>query len=196
MRVDVCVDASAYAVVRQTSGMTQGLVAPKAHLAKQEPTIPRLELVAGHMAVNLIHNVRRVLDSMPVNSMHCRLDSIVALYWICRGGEYRQFVANRVRKIRALEVNERRHVPSNKNSTDLESCGGSVTAFLWWEGPERLRRSDLWPPNLNTTPTPESKAEAEVFKKVLTRTTVEEPNDEFNELLVKHDLQRTLRVCA
>ena len=115
------VAAAVYAVVCQASGTTQGLVAAKARLAKQGLTIPKLELVAGHMAVNLVDNVRRALAGFPVVSVHCWLDSTVALYWISGGGEYRLFVANRVQKIRACEVDEWRHVPSSQNPADLGS---------------------------------------------------------------------------
>ena len=48
------VAAAVYAVVQQESGVRQGLVAAKVHLAKQGLTIPRLELVSGHMAANLL----------------------------------------------------------------------------------------------------------------------------------------------
>ena len=43
--------------VSQPTKTYQGLVASKARLAKEGLTIPRLELVAGHMAVNLAINV-------------------------------------------------------------------------------------------------------------------------------------------
>ena len=52
------VGAAVYAVVTQPSGVSQGLVAAKARLAKQGLTIPRLELVSGHMAINLITDVK------------------------------------------------------------------------------------------------------------------------------------------
>ena len=39
-----------YAVKQQTSGGNQGLVLAKSRLAKKGLTIPRLELVAGHMS--------------------------------------------------------------------------------------------------------------------------------------------------
>ena len=48
------VAAVVYAVVTQPTKTYQGLVASKARLAKAGLTIPRLELVACHMAVNLI----------------------------------------------------------------------------------------------------------------------------------------------
>ena len=63
-------------------------------------TTPRLELVAAHMTVNLLTNVRDALTGFPVNSLTGWLDSSVALYWIEGGGEYKQFVNNRVHKIK------------------------------------------------------------------------------------------------
>ena len=42
------VATAVYAVVSQTSGVPQGLIAAKSRLAKRGLTIPRLELVAGH----------------------------------------------------------------------------------------------------------------------------------------------------
>ena len=56
------VSASVYAVVSQKSGTTQGLLTAKSRVAKQGLTIPRLELIAGHMAVNLAVNVRSFLS--------------------------------------------------------------------------------------------------------------------------------------
>lgn len=50
-----------YAVVHQYQGITQQLVNAKSRLAKKNLTITRLELVAGHMAVNLTTNVQEHL---------------------------------------------------------------------------------------------------------------------------------------
>ena len=47
------VAAAVYAVVEQPSGTNRGLVTAKSRLAKKGLMIPRLELVAGHMAANL-----------------------------------------------------------------------------------------------------------------------------------------------
>ena len=92
--------AAVYAVVTQVSGMSQGFVNAKCCLAKQGLTIPCLELVSGHMAVNLATNVQQALEGLPLSTtVHCWLDSSVALHWIGDRGEYWQFVANRVRKI-------------------------------------------------------------------------------------------------
>ena len=50
------VAAAVYTVVVQEKGVHQGLVASRARLAKKGLTIPRLELVSGHMVVNLLSN--------------------------------------------------------------------------------------------------------------------------------------------
>ena len=59
--------ATVHAVVRQPSGVSQGLVTAKARLAKQGLTIPRLELELAHMATNLITNVEKALEGFPGN---------------------------------------------------------------------------------------------------------------------------------
>ena len=56
--------AAVYAVVKQDSGTVQRLVAAKSRLAKTNLTIPRLELVAGHMAVNLAGAERKVQQEL------------------------------------------------------------------------------------------------------------------------------------
>ena len=191
------VAAAVYAVVRQDSGTTQGLVAAKARLAKQRLTIPRLGLVAGHMAVSSVDNIRHALDGFPVTSVHCWLDSSVALHWIRGNGEYRQFVANRVKKIKDHEINEWRHVPTDQNPADLGSRGGSVTdADLWWNGPGWLQDRHAWPPNPVTTASEVTEAESKIVREVLAAVTVVQKQDEFDQLLEKHDLRKVLRVCA
>ena len=121
------VSAAVYAVVRQERETTQALVCAKSRLAKRNLTIPRLELVAGHMAINLATNVQAALNTYPVQlPVHCWLDSTVALYWIHGQGEYRQFVSNRVHKIQQHQNVKWHHVPTSENPADLGSRGGSV----------------------------------------------------------------------
>ena len=93
------VSAAVYAVIQQPTRVTSGLVAAKSRLAKKRLTIPRLELVSGHMATNLVNNVKESLEGFPVNRVVGWLDSTVALHWIRGNGEFKQFVKNRVRKI-------------------------------------------------------------------------------------------------
>ena len=63
------VSTAAYAVTHQPSGVSQRLVTAKLRLAKKGLTIPRLELVAGHMAANRVSNVRDALEGFPLEDV-------------------------------------------------------------------------------------------------------------------------------
>ena len=105
-----------YAVVYQASGVNQRLLAAKSRLAKKGLTIARLELVSAHMAVNLMENVKNALEGQPVRSVHGWLDSTVALHRFRReGSAYKQFVANRVNKIRDKAHIQWRPVGTDQN---------------------------------------------------------------------------------
>ena len=78
------VAAVVYAVVVQELGVNEGLVAAQVRLAKKGLTIPRLELVSGYMAVNLLTNVTEALKGFLLTAKYCWLDSTVALYWMHR----------------------------------------------------------------------------------------------------------------
>ena len=66
--VDACVNGGAacvYVVICKTSRTNQGLIAAWSRLAKQGLPILQMEQVAGHMAMNLVANVRNALDGLP-----------------------------------------------------------------------------------------------------------------------------------
>ncbi len=187
------VAAAAYAVVYQPSGQTQGLVTAKARLAKEGLTIPRQELIAGHMAANLVTNVKEALDGFPVANPFCWLDSTVALHWIRGEGNYRQFVQNRVNKIQEKKL-EWRYVPTNENPADLGSRGGVVNQKnkLWWNGPMWLSKPEEWPANVETKATKASLAEAKKVRELFQLATEQEP-DGFSELLERRSYWTVLR---
>ena len=190
------ISAVVYAVITQGSGMGRGLVAAKSRLAKKNLTIPRLELVAAHMAANLVENVRATIEGYPVNSVHGWIDSTVALQWISGGGTYKQFVANRVRKINAKNFIEWRHVESERNPADIGSRGCKVDQLssVWLSGPEWLSNSEMWPINIVTESSKESDAEAKLTREVFAAAV--ETRDEFDEMLEKHTFWRTVRISA
>ena len=115
--------ATVYAVVRQESGVNQGLLTAKSRLAKKGLSTSRLELVSAHMTANLAENTKNALDGQLVRSFTGWLDSTVALYWIKGGGTYKQYVANRVGKINEKEFIEWRHVTTDQNPADVGSMG-------------------------------------------------------------------------
>lgn len=189
------VAACVYAVVDQASGTNQGLVAARSRLPKRELTIPRLELVAAHMAVNLATNAKEALTGFPVTSTHCWSDSSAVLHWITGNGDYKQFVSNRIKKINEHQGVVWRHVPSADNPADLASRGGQVNnAELWWHGPEWLTNTELWPQDIVTEPSTESNVEAKAIKQVFAVAVDEE--SEIDKVLQKFPLQKAVRVCA
>ena len=171
-------------------------MAAKSRLAKKGLTIPRLELVSGHMATNLVHNVKEALQGFPVRNAYCWLDSTVALHWIRGNGEYKQFVGNRVRRIQEKRYIEWKHVGTEENPADLGSRGGEVnqTSKLWWQGPEWLSDPANWPPNIITCATKETKAEAKIVKEVLA--VALQVEDELDQLMGKWDLWKAIRISA
>ena len=47
----------------------QGLIASKSILSKKDITIPRLELIAAHMAANLATNIKAALKDLNIRSV-------------------------------------------------------------------------------------------------------------------------------
>ena len=189
--------AAVYAVVHQASGVNQGLLAAKSRLAKKGLTIPRLELVSAHMAANLAENVKNALEGHPVRSVHGWLDSTVALHWIRGGGSaYKQFVANRVNKIRDKEYIQWRHVGTDQNPADIGSrgCQADKLSELWFKGPEWLTEPDLWPRDILTEPNNETEAEAKLTKEIFANVT--ETKDNLDEVLEKNGFWKTVRITT
>ena len=74
--------AAAYAITHQPLGILQGLVAAKSSITKKGVIITRFQPVAGHMATNLVHNVKSALQGLLITRFHCWMDSTAALQWI------------------------------------------------------------------------------------------------------------------
>ena len=81
---------------------------------------------------------------LPVSKTYVWLNSTVVLHWISGRGDYKQFIQNRVMKIKEHENIVWQHVSSEKNPADLASRGGPVSeSSLWWCGPNyRKKRND------------------------------------------------------
>ena len=189
------VGAVVLAVVVQDEDVTQRLVAARARLPKRGLTIPRLELVSVHMAMNLLLNVYDSLNGFPITGLYGWIDSSVALHWINGGGSYKQFVANRVQKINYHPEITWRHIPSEMNPADLASRGGLVkNRELSWEHQRWLPHPEQWPENIVTKASGESQAEAKLVKEVFMP--VHTGSNLFYPLLDEHCLSKTVRVQA
>ena len=148
------------------------------------------------MAVNLLTNTRDALTVFRVRSLNAWLDSTVALNQTEGAGEYKQFVGNRVRKIREKEAVVWRHLPTHENPEDLGNRGDSVNKenSLLWQGPTWLNDPEGWPPDIVTTATPESLGEGKATKEIFALAVHVE--DAFDSILSSTTLWSTLRVGA
>ena len=121
----VACSAVTIAVIEHETGTVKGLLTSKSRISKRNATIPRLELVSGHMAANMVKNLCQALHHWPIQSITVWMDSMVALYWICNPGkQWKVFVANRVNKIAEITAQtgiQWKYCPTEKNLADLGS---------------------------------------------------------------------------
>ena len=115
--------AAVYAVITQPNSINQGLVTSKSRISKKNLTIPRLKLVSAHMSANLVTNKKLAIQTQNVKSVTGWTDSTVVLYWLNQKGNYKQFVGNRVDKIREKDFIKWYYVPTKENPADLGSRG-------------------------------------------------------------------------
>ena len=187
-----------YSVVNQEQGVTQGLITAKARLAKKNLTIPRLELVSGQMAANLLDNVRNVLTRFPVQDCYGWLDSTVALHWINGEGSYKQFVRNRVKKIKEKSYIKWRHVGTKENPADIGSrgCAGEKIPNEWLNGPLWLSNPSDWPPEISTPATDISKAELKLDQRAVLSCEMDGEAEVMYRILEKHSYWKAMRITA
>ena len=189
--------AALYAIIYQDSGMSQGLVAAKARLSKKS-TIPRLELVGCHMAANLLENIKGALGNIEIRNKYGWTDSTVALHWIRGGGNYKQFVSNRVNKIKEKSPDIIwRHVPGVLNPADRASRGCYTDKLNddWWIGPEWLSDVTNWPEDFKTAATKDSESEAKILKEMFALAIPVE-SDSLYKILEKFPFWKTMRIFS
>ena len=147
--------AVVYLRIETTTGtvFTQ-LVSSKTRVATMNgETIPRLELLGAPILARLVNTVLAAFDgTLKVDSVHCWLDSQIALWWIWGvSREFKQFIQNRVIEIRRLtKPAQWNYCPTESNPADICSRGSMpsklITNQLWWSGPEFLRgEKEQWP---------------------------------------------------
>ncbi|XP_028405809.1 uncharacterized protein LOC114528390 [Dendronephthya gigantea] len=189
--------AAVYVVTKQGALVSQGLLVSKTRLAKRDLTIPRLELVSCHMVCNLIDNVRKVLSHLPVISVCAWSDSTVCLQWINGQGNYKQFVANRVKKITEKQI-EWKYVPTLENPADIGSRGTTrdlQANETWMKGPSWLSETEKWPEQVKIKPSEKSESESRMMREVM-KVTIQKEADFIDCLLEKFGLTKTVRILA
>lgn len=154
-----CCDASTRALgacvyllsTRQDGSKSCNLVLSKTRLApKVKHTIPRMELLAAILLVNIMNNVRKIYPEIDESNIHWFSDSADVIFWLYSGHlSWRPFVANQVKKVRKNSVVQNwHHIDTSENPADLPSRGTKLGELVdnkfWRHGP------DFWLNNLNT----------------------------------------------
>ena len=166
-----------YAVIYQRNEVSKGLLKANSRISKRDTSIPRLELIGGHMVTNSLSNVRNALHNYPIISTYAWLDSTVVLHWIQNDNkEWKQFVSNRVIKINEKQNIEWRYCPSRDNPADIGSRGTNSLSSLWFEGPKWLTDKGSWPKNIAEGASKEIETERKLKKKIILLTTEPETN--------------------
>lgn len=136
--------AVAYLRVTSADGSVElGFIMGKARLAPQpELTVPRLELCAAVMAVEMAEVVTEEID-LPLDSVTFFTDSKVVLGYICnQSRRFYVYVNNRVQRIRQSTTPEQwRYVPTDLNPADYGSRSVPASQLgntSWLTGPSFL----------------------------------------------------------
>ena len=143
--------ANVYIRVTTSNTCSSHLLASKMRVAPLNgETIPQLELMAASTLANLMTVVYEALIcTVKVNAVFNWTDSQIVWWWI--NGEsklLRQFVQNRVQKIRSLWSKEHwRYCPSELNPGDIASRGAKSSVIassdLWWKGAPFLEKEEV-----------------------------------------------------
>ena len=190
--------AVAYAVVFQPNGTQQDIIASKSRLAKQKLSIPRLELVATHVAANLADNIKIAFTNLNIRNVFDWTDSTVVLHWLEKNGNHNQFENNRVNKIKDKDYITWTQVPTNENPVDIPSMGvyGNQIPSLWWNGPTWLQNRDQWSLQPIIKANKNTEKEAKKIKTVLAAKIKLFEADKFDILLEKYSLWKFLRITS
>ena len=193
---------AAIAVVEDGSGKSKGLLASKSRLSKRNTSVPRLELVSGHMGANLARNLTRALKRLPIRLVVIWMDSLVSLYWILNPGKpWKTFVSNRVKKIAEItqEVEiQWKFCPSGRNLADIGSRGASLNKMEksgWFEGPDWLLKEEEWPEQPSLKSSVEALHEEKPIRELVSFV-VERHDDELDELLRRRTYWQTVRITT
>ncbi|XP_017763967.1 PREDICTED: uncharacterized protein LOC108553538 [Eufriesea mexicana] len=140
---------------------TSQLICAKSRVAPLRTiTIPRLELCAAVLLVNLYKTVKGILN-LEFDKIVLWSDSTIVIHWIGSAAHtLKTFVANRVAEIQnSTSAKEWRHVASLDNPADALSRGQLPSHFMnnkvWFDGPAWLNKDESHWPKMNLKILPE-----------------------------------------
>ena len=189
--------AAVYAVLDQLKEKSQGLLTSKSRASKKNLTIPRLELTAAHMATNLLSNAKIALRKYPVSNCYRWSDSTTVLFWFQDNNGYKQFVSNRVQKIKQQSFLQWNYVPTTEDSADIggRECKGIDIKIFWTNGLSWLPDRENWPKQITIQASQESDNERHGVKNIFKAAVSLESNMHY-QLLERFNLKKTLRILS
>ena len=117
--------SAAITVVEGTAGVVKALLASKSRISKRDTSIPRRELIGGHMAANMARNLCNALLRWSVKTVTVWMDSLVALFRMNNPGKsWKTFVSNRVKRMAEITSELKitwKYCPTKSNLSDLET---------------------------------------------------------------------------
>ena len=168
--------ASYIRTVDEYGHICSSLVISKAKVTpKRTVTIPRLELTAAVLSVNVARFLEKELNIQNLQHFYWT-DSMVVLGYIRNEVKrFQVFVANRVQQIREYTTPDQwRFVKSEDNPADLASRGieaGQITnCDLWWHGPKFLVSSTDLPVESEFAEVPDDDPEVKKARVLVTTT--------------------------
>ncbi|XP_064079552.1 uncharacterized protein LOC135196641 [Macrobrachium nipponense] len=144
--------AAAYIRLSDSSGrISTALLMGKSRVCPvKATTIPRLELTAAVVSINLAQHILKELQ-IAVDQTFYHTDSTTVLHYIFSDRKrFPIFVANRVKVIKDFSENTQwRYVQSKENPADIASRGFTsqqmLNSNIWFDGPYFLRGpEELW----------------------------------------------------
>ena len=166
--------ANVYIKVTTSNACSSHLLASKTRVAPLSgETIPRLELMAALTLANLMTVVYEALvHTVKVDGVFNWTDSQIVWWWINgESKQFKQFVQNRVQKIRSLWKKEHwRYCPSELNPADIASRGAKssiiASSELWWKGAPFLKKEEFDWPSLPNCPASGTAVPEEALKEL------------------------------
>ena len=118
------------------------------------------------------------------------------LFWLQDNNVYKQFVSNRVQKIKQQNFIQWNYVPTAENSADIErGCKGIDIKVTWTNGPSWLSERENWPKQITIQASQESDNERKAVKEIF-KIAVSLENSIQYQLLERFNLKKTLRILS
>lgn len=165
---DASGDAYCCAAYLVVPGSSSQLLISKTKLSPVRPvTIPRLELLAAHLASKLLKMIMKSLPHINFGRIVLWTDSSAVLCWLNLDKKWKRFIQNRVHEIKE-KISVIKYVPTSENPADLGTRGVTSEELnnsdLWWHGPAWITdNEDEWPKQLDHLIPPTDKDFQEVL---------------------------------